>query len=167
MVSIICQYPYWQIRNYLQVPVLSNKKLFASTPCLVHYPRGRGNKMAKWKSCIGCLERFGVYISSGGVLANTHFAIFAIIVLSTNNHLQVPLSYDSRQIKLLTLSKTCQLEAGGYKVHICGRGGRIIVKTPAQLNTTSTAAGFYMKITLHPTPPRLPRNTILLQSWGD
>ena len=83
MVSIIRKYPYWQIRNYLQVPILSNKKLFASTPCLVHYPRGQGNKMANWKSCIGCWERFGVYISLGGVLTNTHFAIFAIIVLST------------------------------------------------------------------------------------
>ena len=40
-------------------------------------------------------------------------------------------------------------------------GGRIIVKTQAQLNTTLTAGGFYMKITLQPTQPRL------LQSWGD
>ena len=39
--------------------------------------------MAYWKSCIGCWERFGAYILSGGVLANTQFAIFAIIVLST------------------------------------------------------------------------------------
>ena len=70
-------------KHYSQVPVLANKKLFASTPCLVHYPRGQGNKMANWKSCIGCWERFGVYISLGGVLTNTHFAIFAIIVLST------------------------------------------------------------------------------------
>ena len=90
-----------------------------------------------------------------------------LLYFQLRNYFQVPLRYDSRQIKLLTMSKTCQLEAGGYKVHICGRGGRIIVKTPAQVNTTSAAAGFYMKITLHPTPPRLPRNTILLQSWGD
>ena len=73
----------WIGKHYSQVPVLANKKLFASTPCLVHYPRGQGNKMANWKSCIGCWERFGVYISLGGVLTNTHFAIFAIIVLST------------------------------------------------------------------------------------
>ena len=65
MVSIICKYPYWQIRNYLQVPVLANKKLFASTSCLVHYPRGRGNKTAYWKSCIGSWERLGAYIYIG------------------------------------------------------------------------------------------------------
>ena len=70
-------------KRYLPVPVLSTKKLFESTSCFVHYSRGRGNKMAYWKSCIGCWERFGAYILSGGVLANTQFAIFAIIVLST------------------------------------------------------------------------------------
>ena len=52
-------------KHYLQVPVLANKKLFASTSCLVHYPRGRGNKTAYWKSCIGSWERFGAYIYIG------------------------------------------------------------------------------------------------------
>ena len=39
------------------------------------------------------------------------------------------------------------------------------VKTPAQLNTTSTAAGFYMRMTflIPPTPPNSPKTGTLLQ----
>ena len=43
----------------------------------------------------------------------------------------------------------------------------LIVKTPAQLNTTSTAGGIYMKMPLHapPTPP--PPKGAVLQIYSD
>ena len=46
-----------------------------------------------------------------------------VLYFQLRNYMQVLLCYNSRQIKLLTLSKTRQLEAGEYKVHICGSWG--------------------------------------------
>ena len=123
MVSIIRKYPYWQIRNYLQVPILSNKKLFASTSCLVHYPGAEGIKWRIGKAVLAVGKGLVRIYCWEGYLRIPNSLFLQLLCSQLRHYLQVPLSYNSRQIKLLTLSKTCQLEAGGYKVHICGRGG--------------------------------------------
>ena len=164
MVSVICQYRYWQIRNYLPVPVLANKKLFASTSWLCITQGAEGIKRRNEKAVLAVGKGLVRIYRREGYLQIPTSIFLQVLYFQLRNYMQVLLCYNSRQIKLLTLSKTDQLEAGDYKVHICGsEGGEYLSKVPAQLNTTTTAGGVYMKITLHPSHYDHPGTQI----WGD
>ena len=154
MVGVICQYRYWQIRNYLPVPVLANKKLFASTSWLCITQGAEGIKRRNEKAVLAVGKGLVRIYRREGYLQIPTSIFLQVLYFQLRNYMQVLLCYNSRQIKLLTLSKTDQLEAGDYKVHICGSEGGGNTCQKSQLNSIQPQlqVGFTWKLLCtHPT----------------
>ena len=162
MVGVICQYQYWRIRNYLPVPVLANKKLFASTSWLCITQGAEGIKRRNEKAVLAVGKGLVRIYRREGYLQIPTSIFLQVLYFQLRNYMQVLLCYNSRQIKLLTLSKTDQLEAGDYKVHICGsEGGGILVKSPSSTQYNHNCRWGLHENYFAPIPLWPPRNTDL------
>ena len=89
-IRYFCNFCNSQLRNYLQVPL---------SLCIT---KGQGKVLVR-------------FYRREGYLRIPTSIFLQVLYFQLRNYMQVLLCYNSRQIKLLTLSKSCQLEAGGYK----------------------------------------------------